>query len=74
MTTVFLLEQLDVLETSCGWNFCKAETVRTQCGILARADAMKTYLHCLTKHHVIKTYWRSGRIAPWILNLSIRWR
>jgi len=25
------------------------------------------------KHHVMKTYWRSGGIAPRILNLGSRW-
>jgi hypothetical protein len=29
---------------------------------------------CLTKHHAMNTYWRSGGIAPRILNLSTRWR
>jgi hypothetical protein len=29
---------------------------------------------CLTKHHTMKTYWRSGGIAPLILDLGIRWR
>jgi hypothetical protein len=29
---------------------------------------------CLTKHHVIKTYWRSGGIAPRILYLGSRRR
>jgi len=27
---------------------------------------------CLTKHHAIKTYWRSGGTAPYILNLGTR--
>jgi len=29
---------------------------------------------CLTKHHVMKKYWGSGRIAPCILFLGTRWR
>jgi hypothetical protein len=29
---------------------------------------------CLTKHHVVKTYWGSRGIAPRIFNLSTRWR
>jgi hypothetical protein len=29
---------------------------------------------CLTKHHVMKTYWESGGIAPRILDLGTRWR
>jgi hypothetical protein len=29
---------------------------------------------CLTKHHGMKTYWRSGGIAPRILDLGTRWR
>jgi hypothetical protein len=29
---------------------------------------------CLTKHHVIKTYWMSGGIAPCILDLGTRRR
>jgi hypothetical protein len=29
---------------------------------------------CLTKHHVMKTYWGSGGIAPRILDLCTRWR
>jgi hypothetical protein len=29
---------------------------------------------CLTKHHAMKTYWRSGGIAPRILDLGTRWR
>jgi hypothetical protein len=28
----------------------------------------------LTEHHVMKAYWRSGGIAPRILNLVTRWR
>jgi len=28
----------------------------------------------LTKHHAMKTYWRSGGIAPHILDLGTRWR
>jgi hypothetical protein len=28
----------------------------------------------LTKHHAMKTYWRSGGIAPRILDLGTRWR
>jgi hypothetical protein len=28
---------------------------------------------CLTKHHAMKTYWRSGGIAPRILDLDTRW-
>jgi len=27
---------------------------------------------CLTKHHLMKTYWGSGGIAPRILDLGIR--
>jgi hypothetical protein len=29
---------------------------------------------CLTKHHARKTYWKSGGIAPHILDLGTRWR
>jgi hypothetical protein len=29
---------------------------------------------CLTKHHAMKTYWRSGGIAACILNPCTRWR
>jgi hypothetical protein len=29
---------------------------------------------CLTKHHAMKTYWRSGGIAPRILELGTRWK
>jgi len=29
---------------------------------------------CLTKHHAMKTYCRSGGIAPHILDLGMRWR
>jgi hypothetical protein len=29
---------------------------------------------CLTKHHAMKTYWRSGCIAPRILDIGSRWR
>jgi hypothetical protein len=29
---------------------------------------------CLTNHHEIKTYWGSGGICPWILDLDPRWR
>jgi hypothetical protein len=29
---------------------------------------------CLTKHHAMKTYYRSGGIAPRILDLGSRWR
>jgi hypothetical protein len=29
---------------------------------------------CLTKHHAMKTYWRSGGITSHILDLSTRWR
>jgi hypothetical protein len=29
---------------------------------------------CLTKHHAMKAYWRSGGIAPRILDLGTRWR
>jgi hypothetical protein len=29
---------------------------------------------CLTKHHAMKTYWRSGGIAPRIRDLGTRWR
>jgi len=29
---------------------------------------------CLTKHYVMKTYWRSGGIASPILNLGTSWR
>jgi len=28
---------------------------------------------CLTKHHVMETYWMSGDIAPHILNLGTWW-
>jgi hypothetical protein len=28
----------------------------------------------LTKHHAMKTYWGSGGIAPFILDLGTRWR
>jgi len=34
---------------------------------------LKLYV-CLTKHHAMKAYWRSGSIAPLILDLVIRWR
>jgi hypothetical protein len=39
---------------------------------LHKHHAMKTCL--LLKHHIMKTYWGSGSIAPRILELSIRWR
>jgi hypothetical protein len=29
---------------------------------------------CLTKNHVMKTYWGSGGIASRILDLGTRWR
>jgi len=29
---------------------------------------------CLTKHHTMKTYWRSWGIAPRILDIGTRWR
>jgi hypothetical protein len=29
---------------------------------------------CLTKHHVMKSYWECGGIAPHILNLDISLR
>jgi hypothetical protein len=29
---------------------------------------------CLTEHHVMKTYWGSGYIAPRILELGTGWR
>jgi hypothetical protein len=29
---------------------------------------------CLTKHHVMKTYWGSGSMAPWIPDLCTRTR
>jgi hypothetical protein len=29
---------------------------------------------CLTNHHTMKTYWGSGGIAPFILDLGTRWR
>jgi hypothetical protein len=29
---------------------------------------------CLTKHHTMKTYWRSGGISPCILDLGTRLR
>jgi hypothetical protein len=29
---------------------------------------------CLTKHHAMKTFYRSGDIAPRRLNLGTRWR
>jgi hypothetical protein len=29
---------------------------------------------CLTKHHVMKTYWGIGGLAPRILDLGTRWR
>jgi hypothetical protein len=28
----------------------------------------------LTEHHALKEYWGSGSIAPYILDLNIRWR
>jgi hypothetical protein len=28
---------------------------------------------CLTKHHAMKTYWGSGGIALYILDLGTRW-
>jgi len=31
-------------------------------------------MYPLLKHHAMKTYWRSGGIAPRILNLSTSWR
>jgi hypothetical protein len=31
-------------------------------------------IHFLIKHHANKTYWRSGSIAPRILDLSTRWK
>jgi hypothetical protein len=31
-------------------------------------------IHCLAKHHVVKTYWRSGGIAPRIPNFATSWR
>jgi hypothetical protein len=35
---------------------------------------VKLSLFFLTKHHAMKAYWGSGRIAPLILNLSTAWR
>jgi hypothetical protein len=29
---------------------------------------------CLTKHRVTKAHWRSGGIAPRIIDLDARWR
>jgi len=31
-------------------------------------------MHCLIEHHTMKTYGRSGSIAPRITNLDTRWR
>jgi hypothetical protein len=39
-------------------------------GLRAGLDAMKVKVKlflCLTKHHAMKAYWRSGGIAPRIL-------
>jgi hypothetical protein len=29
---------------------------------------------CLTKHHTMNTYWRSGGIAPRIIDLCAGWK
>jgi hypothetical protein len=34
---------------------------------------VKVKLSLCLKHHTIKTYWWSGSIAPYILNLGIEW-
>jgi hypothetical protein len=43
--------------------------------MMTRAVKVKVQLSLyLTKHHAMKTYWRSGGIAPRILDLGTRWR
>jgi hypothetical protein len=32
------------------------------------------HIHCLIKHHTMKTYWENGGIASHILDLGTRWR
>jgi hypothetical protein len=29
---------------------------------------------CVTKHHAVEAYWRSGSSAPRFLDLGTRWR
>jgi hypothetical protein len=49
------------------------------CTGMCEADILYIWLTvklslCLAKHHAMKTSWRSGGIAPRILNLDTRWR
>jgi hypothetical protein len=41
--------------------------------LVVKGEKVKLSL-CLTKHHAMKTYWGSGGIAPFILDLGTRWR
>jgi hypothetical protein len=40
--------------------------------MLRKRCSIRTSL-CFTKHHAMKTHWRSGGITPRILNLCTRW-
>jgi hypothetical protein len=44
------------------WSFCFASFLKVKMS------------QCWTKHHAMKTYWRSGGIAPRILDLGTIWR
>jgi hypothetical protein len=44
------------------------ETLRTQVKVKVKLSL------CLTKHHAMKTYWESGGIAPYTLDLGTRWK
>jgi hypothetical protein len=37
-------------------------------------EGKHNYMEKLTEHHTMKVYWRSGGIAPHILDLGTRWR
>jgi hypothetical protein len=44
-------------------------------GAIYEVNKVKVKLSlCLTKHYVMKTYWRSGGIALHVLDLGTRWR
>jgi hypothetical protein len=55
--------------------FCwlwQKEASRARCPAIKRWKVKLSLI--LTKHHAMKTYWRSGGIAPRILDLDTRWR
>jgi hypothetical protein len=53
----------------------KQQSLQPPCKSLKLPSQVKVKLSlCLTKHHVMKTYWGSRDIVLSILNLGTRWR